>query len=133
MYKKFQEKANEILSKMTLKEKIGQLNQITIAPPYISSVEQVCEMIRRGEVGSIILANTSTAGNDPQGHVDIDLYNRLQKVAIEESRMGIPMIYGRDVIHGHRTVYPLPLASASAFNDELIEKVIKELSTRLEA
>ena len=39
------------------------------------------------------------------------IYNELQKIAVEESRMGIPMIYGRDVIHGHRTVYPLPLAT----------------------
>lgn len=127
MYKKYQKKAQEIISKMTLKEKIGQLNQITITP-YTNNMEKLYQMIRNGEVGSIILASSATAGNDPQGHVNIDLYNGLQKIAMEESRMGIPMIYGRDVIHGHRTVYPLPLASASAFNDELIERCYRNIA-----
>ena len=127
MYKQFKTKAKEIIAKMTLKEKIGQLNQITITP-YTSNMEVLYELIRKGQVGSIILASSATAGNDPQGHVNVDLYNELQKIAIEESRMGIPMIYGRDVIHGHRVVYPLPLASASAFNDELIEKCYRNIA-----
>ncbi len=127
MYKQFKTKAKEIINKMTLKEKIGQLNQITITP-YTNDMEKLYQMIRNGEVGSIILASSATAGNDPQGHVNVDLYNGLQKIAVEESRMGIPMIYGRDVIHGHRVVYPLPLASASAFNDELIEKCYRNIA-----
>ena len=127
MFKKFESQAKEIISKMTLKEKIGQLNQITITP-YTNDMEKLYEMIRNGEVGSIILASSATAGNDPQGHVNVDLYNNLQKIAVEESRMGIPLIYGRDVIHGHRTVYPLPLASAAAFNDELIEKCYRNIA-----
>ena len=49
----------------------------------------------------------------------------MQKIAVEESRMKIPMIYGCDVIHGHRTVYPLPLASAAAFNDEKGEYIVE--------
>lgn len=127
MYKDYKSRAREIISKMTLKEKIGQLNQITITP-YTSDMEKLYELIRNGGVGSIILASSATAGNDPQGHVNTELYNGLQKIAVEESRMGIPMIYGRDVIHGHRTVYPLPLASASAFNDELIEKCYRNIA-----
>lgn len=127
MFKEYQKEARKIISKMTLKEKIGQLNQITITS-YMNNIENLHSMIRNGEVGSIILASSATAGNDPQGHVNIDLYNELQKIAVEESRMGIPMIYGRDVIHGHRTVYPLPLASASAFNDELIEKCYRNIA-----
>jgi len=127
MFKEYQKEAQKIISKMTLREKIGQLNQITITP-YSSDMEKLYKMIRNGEVGSIILASSATAGNDPQGHVNIDLYNSLQKIAVEESRMGIPMIYGRDVIHGHRTVYPLPLASASAFNDELIERCYRNIA-----
>ena len=133
MYKEFEKRAKEILLKMTLKEKIGQLNQITIAPPYISGIEQVSQMIENGEIGSIILANSSTAGNDPQGHVDIELYNKLQKIAVEKSRMGIPLIYGRDVIHGHRTVYPIPLASAASFNDKLIEECYRNIATEASA
>lgn len=127
MYKKFATKAKELINKMTLREKIGQLNQITITP-YTNDMNKLYEMIRNGEVGSIILASSATAGNDPQGHVNVDLYNNLQKIAVEESRMGIPMIYGRDVIHGHRTVYPLPLASAASFNDVLIEKCYRNIA-----
>ena len=107
MYKEFIGKAKEIVAKMTLKEKIGQLNQINIIP-YEKDMEKLHELIRNGQVGSLILANSSTAGNDAQGHVNVELYNELQKIAVNESRLGIPMIYGRDVIHGHRTVYPLP-------------------------
>ncbi|MBQ3547419.1 MAG: glycoside hydrolase family 3 C-terminal domain-containing protein [Clostridia bacterium] len=127
MYKKFANRAKEIISEMTLKEKIGQLNQITVTP-YMNDVEKLRNMIREGQVGSIILASTATAGNDQQGRIDIDMYNELQKIAVEESRMGIPMLYGRDVIHGHRVVYPLPLASASAFNDELVEKCYRNIA-----
>jgi len=78
--------------------------------------------IKNGEIGSIILATSATSGNDKQSHVNIELCNELQKIAVEESRMQIPIIYGRDVIHGHRTVFPIPLAQAASFNTELIEE-----------
>ncbi len=125
-------KITELLSKMTLKEKIGQLNQITGPvnddPTRDDAIPAITEKIRNGEVGSIILASSATAGNDPQGHVNLELYNELQRVAVEESRLGIPMIYGRDVIHGHRTVYPVPLASAASFNTELTEKCYRNVA-----
>lgn len=127
MYKTFENEAKKILSKMTLREKIGQLHQISITP-YCNDMDKLRQVIRNGEVGSLILAASATAGNDPQGHVNIDAYNELQKIAVEESRLGIPMILGRDVIHGHRTVYPLPLASAAAFNDELLEKCYRNIA-----
>ena len=127
MYKEFDGLIDNLLSKMTLKEKIGQLNQIT-GPLREDQIEGIKTAIRNGEVGSIILASSSTAGNDPQGHVNIDLYNELQKVAVTESRLKIPMIYGRDVIHGHRTVYPIPLASAAAFNSELLETCYRDIA-----
>jgi len=118
---------SQVLSKMTLSEKIGQLNQIT-GPTEESQIEEIKEKIRNGEVGSIILALSSTAGNDEQGHVNMELYNELQRVAVEESRCKIPIIYGRDVIHGHRTVYPIPLATAASFNDELVEKCYRNIA-----
>ncbi|MBO4433626.1 MAG: glycoside hydrolase family 3 C-terminal domain-containing protein [Clostridia bacterium] len=127
MYKEFDGLIDNLLSKMTLKEKIGQLNQIT-GPLREDQIEGIKTAVRNGEVGSIILASSSTAGNDPQGHVNIDLYNELQRVAVTESRLKIPMIYGRDVIHGHRTVYPIPLASAASFNEELIEKCYRDIA-----
>ena len=122
---KFDKKIDDLLSKMTLKEKIGQLNSIT---PYENNVEQLYEMVRNGEVGSIILASSSTAGNDPQDFIKVEVYNNLQKIAVEESRLGIPMIYGRDVIHGHRTVYPIPLATAASFNEDLTEKCYRNVA-----
>lgn len=127
MYKKFDKRIDEILSQMTLKEKIGQLNQIT-GPLREEQIDSIKESVRKGEVGSIILASSSTAGNDEQGHVNVELYNDIQRVAVEESRTHIPMIYGRDVIHGHRTVYPIPLASAAAFNPELLEKCYRNVA-----
>jgi beta-glucosidase len=127
MYCEFDKKIDKLISNMTLREKIGQLNQITITP-YVDDIEKLYEKVKNGEIGSIILASSATAGNDPQGHVKVELYNNLQKIAIEESRLGIPMIYGRDVIHGHRTVYPIPLAAAAAFNEELTEKCYRNVA-----
>ncbi|MBQ7726823.1 MAG: glycoside hydrolase family 3 C-terminal domain-containing protein [Clostridia bacterium] len=127
MFKMYLSAAKEILSDMTLKEKIGQLNQITITP-YTDRMEELRELIKNGGVGSIILASSATAGNDEQGHVHIALYRDLQRIAVEQSRKGIPMLYGRDVIHGHRTVYPIPLASAASFNEKLVEKCCRHIA-----
>lgn len=127
MYEIFDKKINELLSKMTLKEKIGQLNQIP-EPQGIEQIENYKKMIRKGEIGSIILASSATAGNDAQHNVRVELCNELQKVAVEESPNHIPIIYGRDVIHGHHTVYPIPLASAASFNEELVEKCYRDIA-----
>ncbi len=120
MYEKFDERVEEILGSLTLKEKIGQLNQVIL--PYPENFEATKERIRRGEVGSIILCTSPTAGNDEQQAVMVEQLNDLQKAAVEESRSGIPMLYGRDVIHGHHTVFPIPLASACSFDPELVRK-----------
>ena len=112
---------NELVSQMTLSEKIGQLVQLS-APKDDAGKERLKNRIRNGNVGSVILAFSSTAGNDAQQDTQVEVYNELQRVAVEESRMGIPVIFGRDVIHGHRTVMPIPLASAGSFNPELVEK-----------
>lgn len=120
MYEKFEKRAEEILSTLTLKEKVGQLNQVP--QPVAGNLEETKERIRRGEIGSFILCNSPTAGNEEQQAVMVDLLNELQKVAVEESRTGIPLLYGRDVIHGHHTVYPIGLAAACSFNPELVEE-----------
>ncbi len=127
MYTKFDKQIDEIIAKMTLREKIGQLNQ-PLGPMTEQMLNDIKDAIRKGEVGSIIMAECATAGNDPQGHIDADLYNELQRIAVEESRLGIPMIFGRDVIHGHVTVYPIPLATAAAFNDKLVEKCYRNVA-----
>ena len=132
MYKKFEKEIDELLSKMTLKEKIGQLNQIP-EPNSDEQVEQYKEMIRNGEIGSIILASSATAGNDEQKYIKVELLDELQKVAVEEGPNHIPIIYGRDVIHGHHTVYPIPLASAASFNEELVEKCYRDVAAEASA
>ncbi|MBQ8599942.1 MAG: glycoside hydrolase family 3 C-terminal domain-containing protein [Clostridia bacterium] len=120
MYKKFDAKIDALLAKMSLHDKIGQLNQPCTPLPH--QVEQFKEWIRKGEIGSILMAVGATAGNDPQGAIDVDFYNELQRIAVEESPAGIPMIFGRDVIHGHRTVFPIPLAMAASFDFDLVEQ-----------
>lgn len=119
-------KSNKIIEKirsMSLEEKIGQLNQI-----QLEDTEQIREEIRKGRVGSVILADTATAGNDEQKRIDVPLLNELQRIAVEESTAGIPLIFGRDVIHGHHTVLPIPLAEAASFHTELIEKAYRAVA-----
>lgn len=123
MFEKFKKRAEEILSKMSLKEKLGQLNQLET--PTAENLEEFKEKVRKGEVGSILMSVGATAGNDAQGAISVDFYNELQRIAVEESPSGIPMIFGRDVIHGHRTIFPIPLAMAASFNPDLIEESYK--------
>lgn len=120
---------DSLIQKMTLREKIGQLNQPET--PFNADVEKFREMVRKGEVGSILMSVGATAGNDEQGAIDISFYNEIQRIAVEESPNGIPVLFGRDVIHGHRTVFPIPLAMAASFNPELIEQYFR--ITALEA
>lgn len=120
MLSDFEKRAEEILSKMTLAEKVGQLNQLET--PTVDKLDEFKEKVKKGQVGSILMSVGATAGNTQQGAIDIDFYNELQRIAVEESPNCIPMLFGRDVIHGHRTVFPIPLAMAASFNNELIEK-----------
>ena len=121
-------KINELLDKMSIKEKIGQLNQIS-SP--LKPDEKIFEKIRNGEIGSFLMATTALAGNDDTATANGDLINEMQRIAVEESPNGIPIIFGRDVIHGHNTVFPIPLAMAASFNMELVEKCYRD--TALEA
>lgn len=91
---------------MTLEEKIGQMNQLD--PSW--NAEEKESLIREGRVGSIF------------NIVGAKEINRLQRMAVEESRLGIPLIAARDVIHGFRTIWPIPLGQAATWNPELIEQ-----------
>lgn len=93
---------------MTVQEKIGQMCQLNLVSGPVE--EAVLEKIRRGEVGSFL------------NETDVDKLNALQKVAVEESRLGIPLLMGRDVIHGFQTVFPIPLAQACSWNPERIRE-----------
>ncbi|MCU4156442.1 beta-glucosidase BglX [Carboxylicivirga sp. A043] len=97
------QKVEKLLSQMTLEEKIGQMWQVNGGYGHDDN-------IRQGKIGSIL--------ND----VDPQNINRLQKIALEESRLGIPLIIARDVIHGFKTVFPIPLGQAASWNPELVEQ-----------
>ncbi len=97
-----------LLGRMTLAEKIGQMNQRNAsdgnAPGYLA------EDLRAGRIGSVL------------NQVDVTIVNELQRIVVEESRLGIPLLVGRDVIHGFRTVMPIPLGQAATWNPELVQE-----------
>ncbi len=109
-----------LLERMSLRDKIGQLTQSVFVA---SKAEQTEQTVRTQHPGSLIIATSAHAGNDQQEQMHADVLNRMQKIAIEET--GIPMIFGRDVIHGHRTVYPVPLAMAAAFEPDLVRRAYR--------
>ena len=92
---------------MDLAEKIGQMCQIDVAGEALS--EELKARLSGGEVGSII------------NQVDVALVNEIQRIAVEESRLGIPLLIGRDVIHGFKTVLPIPIGQAASWNGDLVE------------
>ena len=126
MNKTVESRIDSLLEKMSLREKLGQLTQLETVSADI--MDEPKEKIRRGEVGSILMSVGATAGNTPQGSIDVDFYNELQRIAVEESPHGIPLIFGRDVIHGHKTVYPIPLAMSASFDFDLIKKGYREIA-----
>lgn len=99
------QKIEDLLSRMTLEEKLGQMNQLS----YDVAGKDMAEKIRSGQAGSLL------------NIVDTDSINHFQKIAVEESRLGIPLIIGRDVIHGFKTIFPIPLGQAASFDPELVE------------
>lgn len=105
-------KVEALLGKMTVEEKVGQLNQLGTSI-YDDHIDIQEDMIRKGQVGSYL----SVYG--------ADFLNRLQKVAVEESRLGIPLLFGHDVIHGLKTVFPIPLAMACSWEPEVAEKAAR--------
>jgi beta-glucosidase len=101
----------DLLKRMTLDEKIGQLWQAS----YGKDPDQVyAERLQRGEISSF-LDGTSLIETPV-------MRNKLQRIAVEQSRLGIPLIFGHDAIHGFRTVFPIPLAQACAWDPELFER-----------
>ena len=104
-----------LLSEMTLAEKVGQTHQVANLDP-IADVE----LIRSGRIGSSLVASGATAGNERDVGIDVAALDAAQRIAVEESRLGIPLLFGRDVIHGHRTVFPVPLGLAAAWDEDLV-------------
>ena len=99
-----EQRANVLLRQMTIEEKAGQLTQLA------GRSSQTMDLIKQGRVGSLL------------GVLGAQQANEVQRVAVEQSRLKIPLILGYDVIHGYRTVFPVPLASAGSFDPQLIEQ-----------
>lgn len=113
------DRVEDLLSKMTLEEKIGQTVQMPLSRMDFGKVKQ---LVRDGQIGAFIFALTSLASEETDQKFAIDKANEVQRIAVEESRLGIPIINGRDIIHGNRTIFPTPLAQAASWDESLVEK-----------
>ena len=104
-----------LLAAMTIEEKIGQLNMVasTLAVTGPGQLGDIHEGIRTGRIGSLL------------NHWGADEVHAVQRLAVEESRLGVPLLLGLDVIHGHRTIFPVPLAEACLFAPDLWEKTAR--------
>lgn len=109
-----EERIEDLLSRMTLKEKVMQLNQYTLGRNNIENNkgEEVKDI--PAEIGSLIYFPT-----------DPELRNRMQRHAMKDSRLGIPILFGYDAIHGFRTIFPIPLGQACSWNAEVVEKACR--------
>ena len=109
-------KVDSLLNLMTLQEKIGQLNQYTSQwemtgpAPEVENMQEQLKQIKTGLVGSMLNVTGAEATRE------------AQKLAVENSRLGIPLVFGYDVIHGYKTMFPIPLAEAASWEPELAEK-----------
>ena len=107
-------RVDSVLSLMTLDEKIGQLNQLSFGIGWGPTVkvavpDEYKQQIREGKIGSFLNA------------IGAEFTYELQKVAVEESRLKIPLIFGLDVIHGFKTTFPVPLGEAATWQPEMVE------------
>ncbi|RKT79731.1 beta-glucosidase [Terracoccus luteus] len=108
-----------LLAVMTTAEKVGQLHQV--ANLDADDPDDVATLVAGG-VGSSLYASGATAGNERDPGVRREAVEAAQRVALERSRLGIPVLVARDVVHGHRTVFPIPLGLAASFDDGLVER-----------
>jgi beta-glucosidase len=108
----YERRADSLLALMTLQEKIGQLTLLTsdwdVTGPSMN--KNYLQLIKEGRIGGLFNAYS------------VDYVRKIQQVAVEQTRLHIPLLFGYDVIHGHRTIFPIPLAQACSWNIEAIEK-----------
>lgn len=100
-----EDKVEKLLGSMTLQEKIGQMNQLS---PN-GNIDVLAGLIKEGKVGSLL------------NLTDPEQVNKVQEIAVKESRLGIPILMSRDVIHGYKTIFPIPLGQAATFNPQIVE------------
>ena len=97
---------NDLLNKMTIEEKIGQLCLVNTTGG--SHLEALKNNLKDGKIGAIL------------NEVNPNVINELQYIAVKESRLGIPLLIGRDVIHGFKTIFPIPLGQAASWNPDIV-------------
>ena len=136
-----EKKIKSLLDRMTLEEKAGQLQQCgpSIVGAFDVDFEELVNMVYDGRIsGEEFQRLMSTAEQDYHeselragrigsynGISDAKIVNRLQKIAVEETRLGIPLLFGYDVLHGYRTVTPIPLGESCAWNPDLWERTAR--------
>jgi len=101
-----EERVHALLAKMSIQEKIGQMNQKNAG--IDDAAGAMGDDLRAGRIGSILNV------------VDVEVVNEMQRIAVDESRLGIPLLVGRDVIHGFKTVMPIPLGQAATWNPDVV-------------
>ena len=114
--KKLNARVDALLAQMTLEEKIGQLAQYTGGSTITGPTGEKLDfdaMLAKGEIGSLF--NVTGAKET----------NHYQHIAVEKSRLHIPLLFGLDVIHGHRTTFPVPLAMASSFDPDIVQQACR--------
>ena len=97
-------RVEDLLARMTLEEKVGQMCQ------YSGFSKRLEALVKEGRVGSVL--NVQGAENS----------NKIQRIAVVQSRLGIPLIFGLDVIHGYSTIFPIPLGWASSWDPDIVRK-----------
>ena len=115
LQKNWTKRIDELVAAMTHEEKIGQLNMLTadLAVTGPGMPADYMAALLKGRLGSML------------NLYGVDLMRRVQRAAVEETRLGIPLFFGYDVIHGHRTIFPIPLAEAGAFDPKLWEQTAR--------
>jgi beta-glucosidase len=109
--KQVEKRVDSLIKQMTLEEKIGQLNQLFVFPQTVPGMPALKdEDIANGDYGSFLFVS------------DAAQTNRLQHIAVEKSRLHIPLLFGLDVIHGFKTVFPVPIAMAASFDPATVER-----------
>lgn len=137
----YEEKIKDLLEQMTLEEKVGQLQQCgpSLVGAFEVSFSELLDMMFDGKISEAEFGRLmSTAQEDfheedlragkigsYNGIKNAATANKLQKIAVEETRLGIPLVFGYDVIHGYRTIMPIPLAEACAWDPALWEKTAR--------
>lgn len=101
-----EQRVEHLLGQMTLAEKIGQMNQVESGGDH--AIDHLRHTIQAGDIGAVL------------NQVDVEIVNELQRIAVHESRLGIPLLVGRDVIHGFKTVMPIPLGQAASWDPDLV-------------